>query len=219
MGLKIGAVLAGSEEDPCCCIPPMLCCLYPGTPFVDMLYPSTDLPTTIVITIDSGGPYTLTRSLSSPYYSGAGGGFDITVVEGWRVYLNAGTPEEQYFDFDCLISNTFVPGGGSTSTINSTEDEFPSALTGSFDLPFYGNIGFEVERFDGNNCEWRYIDDTRQIYIYYDSVDFKWHYEVILNEADFPDAGGTYTGIKDDPQDSPAGSYSDDGNVTNFVAS
>lgn len=202
MAYQIGAVLAGSGEDPCCC-EPQECCLYPGQAFVDGLYPPTDLPATLLITIDGGGPYTLTQSPTPPYYSGSGGGFNITIQEGWRVYLDAGTPDEQYFDFDCLVSTTFVPGEGATAVINSTEDEFPDTIH------IYWDTGDEIFEADVNrdtNCRWEGTDGDGNFYeiIYQGSPDFQWVFQ-------FTPAGGGagHSAIKSGNQDTPLGAYDD----------
>lgn len=218
MALAIGAVLVSSPANPCCC-PGGDCCLYPGQAFVDMLYPSTDLPATLVVTID-GNPYTLAWSATTPYYSGTGGGFDITIEEGWRLYLDKGTPDEQFFDFDCLISTTFVPGEGATATINSTEDEFPTSL--SVDIAELSIVGMLIDRLtpDTDPCTWygcqfyEHVDDEDHflvVTVRYNSTTYKWEAIVeIWNGADCGALSGvisTATQEKSDPQDTPVGSY------------
>jgi hypothetical protein len=143
--------------------------MYPGLPFIDGLYTVEDLPDSIVITINSS-EYTLSKTgdtYPDAIYSGSGGGFVIEIYSGWRVYLNPGQEDEQFFDFNCLISNSFVPGEGATASVTKTEDQFADSYTITY-LPT--SISVTVSRIF--LCVWRGNDACGRPWylIYGDSI-------------------------------------------------
>ncbi len=211
MAYPIAAVLAGSAEDPCCCTPPEDCCLYPWPGLDgDRLYPSTDLPSTVVL-IFFGTPYTLT--LTGDYtYSGAGpDGSEFTIftnadVDAWQLAQALSGEDPVVFTTSvCLIFDT--------AGAYQVEDEFPDPLNSEFE-----GTPYELHR--NTLCYWsgtvihegdEYVSD-----IYYmdeapafPPTDFYgnpwptkpfWMFILGVGTLDQFFA-------KDDPQDSPTGTY------------
>jgi hypothetical protein len=170
--------------------------MYPGLPFIDGLYTVEDLPDSIVITINSS-EYTLSKTGNTypdAIYSGSGGGFVIEIYSGWRVYLNPGQEDEQFFDFNCLISNSFVPGEGATASVTKTEDQFADSYT-------ITGVGVAERQ---SLCVWQYtpppspeLESPWIIEYGYPGYEYKWTIR------------STSIGIypKANPQNSPAGTY------------
>jgi hypothetical protein len=208
--------------------------LYPGLAFVDGFYTIGDLPDSIVITIN-GSQYTLSRTgvdIFDAIYSGSGGGFVIEIYSGWRVYLDPGEENEQFFDFDCLISDLFTPGDGATASVTKTEDQFADTYTVSYGAISFVNGGI-LERTDlctwsTGPCEWlgSFSTGWSATIFYGDPNDFeiyRYKWRIVFSEP-FPplivedddgnlvlieEAGCSGAGVflKDGNQNTPVGSY------------
>lgn len=216
MGYAIGAVLAGSSEDPCCCTPDN-CCLYPwpdsngemGGPF----YPDTDLPDTVLL---DGIP--MTRS----GYQYLGSGFppapsgstdrviDSTSLEYWNIYDGLGNELQ-------VLGNCLIVDLGTTVV----EDEFPDSLVMSF-------AGYDTTVNRVSLCLWEGADICGNIWqVWYGDLggiggtDYKW--SALAYQFDFGDgpdcdlSEGFPPTVKSDPQSSPVGTY-DVGIITVIVS-
>lgn len=202
-------------DPPCCC--PSACCLYPwpdpdgiaGGPY----YPTTDLPATIVVTID-GTPFTLT--LNSGTYTYGDPSFETSETpfvtaesllgeNNWYLaYAPVSGDEVSYYGSSCLINPLWEFRAGGPFTISS-EDEFLDTYTITF-TPSGGGTPFDVEVTRETEpipdiCTWVGFVDLALVYLYYDSAAYKW-------KIQFPEGGACY--VKDDPQSSPVGTYASD---------
>jgi hypothetical protein len=207
------------ECDECPCDGPVLCCLYSAEGFFLGIFTADDLPNTIRLRASDGLYYTAPK---------AGGGYSVGDVDDPdNLYISVQQFESGeglgpiWFSIvrpvgvlavsredGCLISPPF------------TEDEFPNAV--SIDFSVDGNPqSRDGERTPSSDlCTWLHGDvDTMNLSVFWDSVACKFTYRLVLNEDDWPGYGGTYTGTKIGNQNSPVGTYTDDGVITGFTVS
>lgn len=214
MASQMPWVPAGSGEDPCCCGGPTECCLYPwpdpsgfvGGPY----YPSSDLPSSIVVTVD-GVDYTLPLLGSYFYFIGSGGpgGMDLSVdagtgSENWVVNGSAISNSIA----DCLIGEYF-DGSETVSVADEFPDEF--ILTGNYDIGF-GEEPINIALARISTCCWQQDLDGFLFQVCYDAALFKW----VISVANDPSFG---TSEKPDPQDTPVGTYPDTAVMTDLEIS
>jgi hypothetical protein len=201
----------GKVSCECCEEPPtpIECCLYNGLAFIDGLYAVEDLPNSIIITIN-GSKNTLSKTgddFPNAIYSGESDEFAIEVYSGWRVYLNLGEEDEQFFDFNCLVDDSFSPGEGATASVTETEDQFADTYTAS-----YGGIQFVGPANRQSLCFWQ-SDECQSPNrwswaIQYGTLEEPYKWAVFLEEPGDGECIPAGFFIKNDPQNSPAGTYS-----------
>lgn len=196
----IGAVLAGSMEDPCCCTPPADCCLYPYTSAAP--YPDSDLPATITVdgvTFNKVAGYAY-EAIGSPEPDMPGKIYVDDLDAQW--YLSNSTGEIVFAVSFCLIAPWIRITGEGADTIE-VEDEFPDTLTATAD-----DLGpIEITRV--SLCEWTgegEIDGSPFTFrVHYGSeeilLQYQWNWDITLNGEAFG------SNPKDDPQDTPIGNY------------
>jgi hypothetical protein len=189
----------------CGCSPaPVACCLFPwpdpdGTP----LYPDTDLPSSLNVSIDNGASW-INLTQTSPYYFEDGTGqyaIDGVTLEAWRFTFFDGVNTSEGRS-DCLIGSYL--DFGVVPAVMLVEDELLdnySATYGAYD---------PITLTRQNTCEWTGtgVGTEGQEYtirMYYDSTIYKWRIVIEIEAT-------TFDPIKVDPQNVPTGDY--DGLVT-----
>lgn len=186
----------------CDCNPASGCCLYPF-PYIDgedTRYPTTDLPNTILV---EGLPFTL---IPIEYrYSGSLGGIPYSISADPADAFAWVLKNDDVFSIDassiCLLGTDWL---GDVTTV---EDQFSSSYIASgsnagddFDVP--------IERDENNICAWRGSSGPFQVSLVYDSTFVRW--EMSVTKA----ASWGIVLLRDDPQSSPAGTYSGAGTAT-----
>lgn len=183
-----GKVLLKGGKVSCSCCSPSVCCLYPAPkPNSGPLYPSSDLPSSIKV-----NGQTFTRDEFS--YTGPDGQViicDSEDTDNWLAFLTDVTTEN-----GCLI------GEWPDDVVIEDEFSYGYLLEGLYDVSGSGDfepMDTEIVRNDPpEHCTWlQFSPDV--FYVRYNSETFKWEFF----SEDYPEE----ILQKDDPQDSPVGSY------------
>lgn len=185
-GVKTPLMTGGQPSKQCCCEPPA-CCLYPNPTTGIPLYPDSDLPSAVKYNGDTLNHDSELQFTGSTYYLKAG-------AFNWE--LRTISPDDPVLGTPCLMSD-------------GIEDEFANTY-----LVEWTGDSCTVNR--TSLCCWSGTSDAfgAEVSMCYNGTDastalYKWLLDITWPTAvpGYPGTPGTGGSIKDDPQNSPDGSY------------